>query len=354
MSVVKSTGYQIVIGNSALKALCDFLIKNEYQQTFILCDDHTIQHCLPILIATCLPLKEAAIIEVKHGESAKSLEFCAHILQTFIEHKADKNCLVVNLGGGVISDLGGFNASIYKRGIDYINIPTSLLAMADASIGGKTGIDFGGIKNVVGTFSKPKSVFIFPGFLKTLSARHYKNGLAEVFKIALVADKSLWNELKVNVPKIDPVKLIINSVTLKNKIVEKDPHDRGVRKILNFGHTIGHALESLFLGSVAELLHGEAIVIGMIVESHLALQKKTISKSVFKEISSVLFSVFAPPQLPQFSKKSLFDLMANDKKNLGSKCRFSLPDKIGSCKYDVEITEAQIKKALIFYVSSNK
>jgi 3-dehydroquinate synthase len=349
MAIIQSTSYSIVIGKNALNALSTFLKKRDYQQLFILCDDNTIKDCLPILITSCLQLKDAEIIEVESGESAKSLEFCAYILQTLLENRADKNTLFINLGGGVVSDLGGFCASIYKRGIDFVNIPTSLLAMADASVGGKTGIDLIGVKNVVGTFTQPKAVFIYPQFLNTLPEKHFKNGLAEIYKIALVADRSLWSLLKnkTSLNKID--KLIALSVALKNSIVKKDPYDRGIRKTLNFGHTVGHALESMFLEASTELLHGEAIVIGMMIESHIAFQKKLISKQMLNEINAELLTVFSPMQLPELMPETFFEFLHNDKKNTDHKLMFALPIKIGASKYDIPVKPSQIKLAIKYY-----
>jgi len=351
MPVIKSLGYNITIGNDALKKLSAFLKSAKYSSHFIICDENTIQFCLPALIMACPSLKESEIIELESGEDSKSLDFSAHIWQTLIENKADKHSLIINLGGGVVSDLGGFCASTYKRGIDFINIPTSLLAMADASVGGKTGIDFAGLKNTIGTFSQPTSVFIYPEFLKTLPERHYKNGLAEVFKIALISDKTLWNTLRTLKPDHNTEQLIVKSVTLKNKIVLKDPLDKGIRKILNFGHTIGHAIESLLLGTLNELLHGEAIVIGMLIEIHIALQKKLISKAEFEEITSALKKAFEPVKI-ELALGPVLELLKNDKKTTKNKFRFALVNKTGAGKIDVEVNESHIKKAFEYYNTS--
>ncbi len=349
MAVIKSLGYTITIGKDALKAFSAFLKKEKYSSHIIICDENTIQFCLPALIMSCPLLKEAEIIELESGEASKSLEFSAHIWQTLIENKADKHSLVINLGGGVVSDLGGFCASTYKRGIDFVNIPTSLLAMADASVGGKTGIDFASVKNVIGTFAQPKAVFVDPVFLKTLPQRHFQNGLAEIFKIALISDKKFWEELKTLDLRKDPEKLISKSIALKNTIVLKDPFDKGIRKTLNFGHSIGHAIESLLLGSENELLHGEAIVIGMMIESHLAFQKKLITKKELDEILPALKNTFIPQQIHLLDQISVLELLKNDKKNSKNKLRFALIAKTGSCRFDIEVTEAQVKKAFAFY-----
>lgn len=351
MPVIRSLGYNITIGKDALKKLSAFLRSAKYSSHFIICDENTIQFCLPTLIMNCPGLKNSEIIELESGEESKSLDFSAHIWQTLIENKADKNSLIINLGGGVVSDLGGFCASTYKRGIDFINIPTSLLAMADASVGGKTGIDFAGLKNSIGTFAQPKAVFVYPEFLKTLPQRHYKNGLAEIYKIALVSDKAFWSSLKALKPDHNSEQILIKSITLKNKIVLKDPFDKGTRKILNFGHTIGHAIESLLLGKLNELLHGEAIAIGMLIETHIAFQKKLISKTEFEEIVSSLKKIFEPAKI-ELSLASILDLLTNDKKTSKNKFRFALINKIGTGKIDVEVNELQVKKAFDHYNTS--
>lgn len=349
---IKSLKYTINTDITVLKELTIFLQKNNYSNYFILCDENTLQNCLPLLLTNCAALKQAHIIEIESGETNKTIEIVINCWHTLLENNADKNTLLINLGGGVVSDLGGFTASTYKRGIDFINIPTTLLAMADASVGGKTGFDFGGLKNSIGTITQPKAVFIYPPFLNTLSQRHINNGLAEVFKIALINNKVFWNYLKTNSKNY--LQLITKSVSLKNKIVIKDPTDKGVRKALNFGHTIGHAIESLYLNTKDELLHGEAIVIGMILESHIALQKKLITKTEFIEIIAVLNLNFKIKKQLLFTSPQLMQLIKNDKKNTNSKLKFALVNKIGGCKVDVDVTESQIQKAITYFKTSYK
>jgi len=349
MSHIRSSAYKVVVGKSALTALAGFIAKKKYTSHYIICDDNTLQFCLPTVVVSCPQLANAEVIEIENGEASKSIEIVAQILQTFIENKADKNSLIINLGGGVVSDLGGFVASIYKRGVDFVNVPTSLLAMADASIGGKTGIDFGGIKNSVGTFAQPKAVFIHPIFLNTLPQRQLKNGLAEIYKIALVSDKKFWDQLK-NVRENTLIeKTLTRSLQLKNDIVLKDPFDRASRKVLNFGHTIGHAIESLYVDSAEALLHGEAVVIGMIVESHIAFQKKLLKKNELLEIIDVLFNKFKPKALVSALLPDTLERIRNDKKTANKSFNFSLPCKIGTCKYDISVRDSQIKNALLFY-----
>lgn len=349
MSLIKSKGYSVTIGETVFAAITTFLKQEKYTSYYIVCDENTLRHCLPNLVTNCALLQSAAIIELEVGETSKSVDFCAHIWQTLLENGADKKTLMINLGGGVVSDLGGFTASVYKRGIDFINIPTSLLAMADASVGGKTGINFNALKNVIGTISQPKAVFIHPGFLNTLPARQYKNGLAEIYKIALVSDKKLWMQLKTGIKKESIEATVTKSVSLKNKIVLKDPYEKGLRKILNFGHSIGHAVESIFL---EDLLHGECIAIGMIMETHISFQKKLISKPQLNEIVETLISVFKPTSIhKRLDVAGILKLLKNDKKTLKNKYLFALINDIGSCQYDVEISEPQIKKSFDYYTS---
>ncbi|MDI1355461.1 MAG: 3-dehydroquinate synthase [bacterium] len=348
MASLKSIGYKIIIEEDSFKALTAFLKQSNYSATFILCDENTLKHCLPTLITQVPKLRQAEIIEIEAGELSKAVEICVMICQTLIEQRADRNVLLLNLGGGVVSDLGGFTASVYKRGISFVHLPTSLLAMADASVGGKTGIDLNGIKNCIGTFAQPDGVFINPSFLNTLPERHFKNGLAEIIKIALVYDKPFWNRLK---KPISAKELVEKSVSLKNKIVLKDPYDKGLRNILNFGHTIGHAVEGLLMNSKEPLLHGEAISIGMIVESHLALQKKLLSRSDYSEVIATLCTLVPAKALHSLSFDSILSLLTNDKKTSGKKVRFSLITGIGSCKTDVVVSDLQIRKAIDAYHS---
>ncbi len=350
MPPIKSNNYSIEIGMDAFDHLNAFLKKNPYSAYFILCDENTLQHCLPLLVTSCPKLIEAHIIEIESGEASKSINVCIHLWQTLMEHELDKNALIINLGGGVVSDLGGFCASVYKRGISFINVPTSFLAMADASVGGKTGVDFNNVKNALGTFAHPKAVFVNPIFLNTLPKRHYRNGLAEIYKIALVSNDSLWKTLKSNEKK-NAQYLIRRSVTLKNKIVLKDPFDKGLRKILNFGHTIGHAVEASYLNTANELLHGEAILIGMIIESHLALQKKLLSETNFLEIISQLELELDFLRPTNLKLDLILPKIINDKKNSNKKLLFSLIDKIGSCQINIQINQKQIEKSLEFYNS---
>jgi 3-dehydroquinate synthase len=348
MATLRSLGYNVIIGKTALPRLSAFVSRNSFSSVVILCDENTLQYCLPLLITSCPELAGADIIEIESGEASKSLEICDHIWQTLAENNTDRNALLINLGGGVVSDLGGFCASVYKRGIKFINVPTSLLSMADASVGGKTGIDHHNIKNLVGTFAQPEAVFVDPAFLQTLPQRHIHNGMAEICKMALIADKKFWSELNSGNKKLDPEKLVTRSLELKNGIVLKDPSDKALRKTLNFGHTIAHALEMQSLLSGGGLLHGEAVFSGMIVESHIAWQKKLLSKTEMTEIVSGLKKEISA-SARALSFDNLISFMRHDKKNQDRKMLFSLPDAIGSCLCDIPVTELQVQKAFDFY-----
>jgi 3-dehydroquinate synthase len=350
MALIRSLGYNVVVGRRAIPSLRAFLKRNNYASHFILCDENTLQHCLPLLITACPELANAHVIEIESGEMSKSIEFCVHIWQTLAENNAGRDTLLVNLGGGVVSDLGGFCASVYKRGIDFVNVPTSLLAMADASIGGKTAIDFGGLKNLVGMFAQPKGVFIEPGFLQTLPERHFDNGMAEIYKMALIADAKLWTELHADKNRLKIETVVMRVLELKNRIVIKDPYDRGPRKILNFGHTIGHALEMKEEEAGKDILHGEAVLIGMIIECHIAWQKKLLAKPSLTSVADALFSKCGY-KVATLRAEELLVRMRNDKKNRKNKLVFALISSIGKCVPDVEVSEAQIKRAFDFYNS---
>ncbi len=347
--MIKSLGYTIYIGEKVFKDLSSFLKKQKYSNCFILCDENTFKHCLPGLIIQCKELKDAEIFEIESGENSKSLQLCSQLWETLLSYNADKNALIINLGGGVVSDLGGFVASVYKRGIDFINIPTSLLAMADASVGGKTGIDFSGLKNSIGTITQPKGVFIFPEFLETLPKRHIANGMAEIYKMALISDKVLWKKLQS--AKILDNTFITRSVLLKNNFVKKDPLDKGVRKALNFGHTVGHAIESVLLASEVDILHGEAVLAGMICESKISLKKKLISKKEFDEIVNTLTQKFTFAPLPALLFGEMVKATVNDKKNTKLQIQSALLNGIGKNKINVAVTPMEILESLEFYNS---
>ncbi|MDG1719614.1 MAG: 3-dehydroquinate synthase [Flavobacteriales bacterium] len=329
MKEIKADNYSIWIGEKSISKLD----VSKYSKIGILVDENTKEFCLPLLSK----IKKSIVIEIKSAEENKNIDSCNLIWEALSQNSFDRNSLLINLGGGVIGDMGGFCASTYKRGIDFIQIPTSLLAMVDASVGGKLGIDFNGLKNHVGLFSNPKSVIINPKFLETLAENELKSGFAEVVKHALITDKNLWNHLKnSNLLDLDWEEIIENSVQIKNKIVMSDPKEKGERKKLNFGHTFGHAIESYYLQKGTPILHGEAIFMGIILESELS----SLSVSEKNDIKNYILSNFSLPYTP--SKSNLLNFLRNDKKNFEEKINFSLLEGIGNCTINNLFSEDEL------------
>jgi 3-dehydroquinate synthase len=347
--MIKAGTYNIQT-SSAFSALRAFLKKGKYSKYFVICDGNTLSNCLAILLTNVPELSAAEIIETESGEENKTLEICAGIWQSMIEQETSRDALVVNLGGGVICDLGGFCASVFKRGVSFIHIPTTLLAMCDASVGGKTGIDMLNVKNVIGSFSFPSAVFVDKVFLQTLPERHFYNGLAEVFKIALVSDGALFNYLEKHQGRADVQKLIDKSISLKCKIVKADPFDKGRRRVLNFGHSIGHAIESLSMQKGHDVLHGEAVIVGMIMESHIAMQKKMLSEKELIRIVSLFLGFYEKLDF-EFTENEILQFLTQDKKNRKGKFLFSLITRAGAAKWDMKVKPAEIRKAVSFYHS---
>ena len=247
---IRSIGYDVVFDDT-LAGLFDFVQTTPYSKILILTDRNTSEHCLPVLRAAAPAFDDYDVIEVDPGEENKNIEFCEGIWRTMLDFGADRQSLLINLGGGVVTDMGGFAASTFKRGIDFIQVPTTLLSQVDASVGGKTGIDMGNVKNIIGTFAQPKAVFIAARFLATLDKRQLVSGFAEVIKHGLIADKAFYEEVKVLDAASLSLKHISHSVAIKNSVVTQDPHEKGLRKILNFGHTVGR-YRGLFVGQRQE------------------------------------------------------------------------------------------------------
>lgn len=349
MNSISLSDYEIIFDDS-LKSLSVFLSENKYSAVFVLVDENTKEHCLPLLKSVITDFK---VIETRSGEEHKNLLTCESIWQQLIEQGADRKSLMVNLGGGVIGDMGGFAAGCYKRGIDFVNVPTTLLSQVDSSIGGKLGIDFKYGKNLIGLFRNPKRVVVASSFFKTLPQRQFVNGWAEIFKHALIKDKALWELYKttgITTCAMNPV--VYASLLIKKAVVEEDPFERGVRKILNFGHTIGHAIEAYSLEYEADsLLHGEAIAIGMICEAFLSMRKCGLKEDELKEVQTLLLTHFPKRDIAAFNKDVLLDIMRSDKKNEGVKTMFALLQEIGSCVYDVEVRQSEITEALDYYIA---
>ncbi len=333
----------IVISDNALEYLANFVNSRDFEGIFVLSDENTAQHCVPLLQGF-----DFEAITIDAGEEHKSLSTCESVFDILIERGANRKSLLINVGGGVVGDMGGFSAAVFQRGIYFINVPTSLLAMVDAAIGGKLGVDYKGLKNYIGLFKEPLGVFIHPPFLKTLPDRETKAGYAEMLKHALIYDADHWVELQ----EFNPRRFknqITTSVAIKNEIVEEDLHENGLRKLLNFGHTIGHAVESWFLeNSEASLLHGEAVALGILCESYLS-QKNGLDEGELQAIVKCIQNLYTLPKLDDANWDELIKLMGADKKNTVQGINFTLLEEIGSATIDNYCTPQEIKEALAWY-----
>jgi 3-dehydroquinate synthase len=317
---------------------------------FILADENSLKCCYPLVLDRVKRMKEAEIIEIESGEENKNIDVCHNIWSALSSLGADRQSLLINLGGGVIGDMGGFAAATFKRGIAFIHIPTTLLAQVDASIGGKLGIDLGHLKNEIGLFCDPAGVFIYPGFLSTLDKRQQLSGFAEIVKHGLIADAGYWKKIRAWTVEEPFANFVSRSIEIKNEIVKKDPQEKGPRKALNFGHTIGHAVESWSLeGGGAQLLHGEAIAIGMVCESWLSAERCGLDKSLLNEITSFILHTFKTIQLEKFDDLRLIELMRHDKKNSGDKINFTLLSDIGKAEINRTCSVEEIKRSLRYY-----
>jgi len=351
MKTIQSDHYPIYFDNS-IAELVKFVKHGHYSRFFILTDEHTAKYCLPLVKPHFAGMDNFDIIEINSGEESKDIDFCIGIWKMLIDFGADRQSLLINLGGGVISDMGGFVASTFKRGIDFVHVPTTLLSQVDASVGGKTGIDIDRIKNIIGTFTQPKAVFIAYELLKTLPPRQILSGVAEMLKHGLIADANYWDELKNSDLSKPSVQLIHQSIAIKNKVVIEDPTEKGLRKSLNFGHTVGHAIETnSLLNDDNPLTHGEAIAIGMICEAYLSHKKLGMSKNELDEIVRVFMSLYPKYDIEDSSHKALCSLMLKDKKNQNGRINCTFLTRIGECKLDNICTDEELCESLGYYAS---
>ncbi|MEX2597576.1 MAG: 3-dehydroquinate synthase [Salibacteraceae bacterium] len=315
-----------------------------YSKLIVLTDDQTQKHCLPIFQAH-LHGHEFLHINVKGGEKSKSIDNAQYVWKKLLNAAIDRDAILICLGGGVVSDLGGYAASCYKRGIRLINVPTTHLAMTDAALGGKNAINFGGLKNQIGTVLPPIVVWINTAFLSSLPKRELLSGWVETVKHALIADREFWNIIRVT-PIDDLIldnEVLKKSALIKNAIAAQDPMDKGIRQALNFGHTIGHALEAN-----SKLLHGEAIAFGLLAESYLSNKICGLPEDDLYAISTYLQCYKDPLSGAQIDHHALIDRMSNDKKNLNGRVRFSLIANIGEPKVGLNATLEQMESAISF------
>lgn len=338
-------GEHIVVSDQALNYLKNFLESKNYSRVFVLVDENTAKYCLPHLGDV-----DYHKIQIESGEVNKNLDTCTKIWDALMHGKADRHSVLINLGGGVIGDIGGFCASTYQRGIDFIQAPTSLLAMVDASVGGKTGIDYRDYKNFIGVFAEPAMVFIQPKLLETLPERHFMAGYAEMLKHGLIADADYWRGLgEVNKRRM---KLQIEkSVEVKSMIVEEDPHEKGRRKWLNFGHTIGHAVESYCLEKGRDMIHGEAVAAGMFMEAIISA-KTGLTHEDIHQIRDVLSRLYPKAPIELSEGTEIWRYALGDKKNKSGHVNCTLLTAVGQAIYDVRIHYPEFQEALKIYLSS--
>ncbi len=332
-----------------------WLTARGYAGWVIITDENTHRHCLPLL-AEWLREQPKLVIQVPAGERHKHLDTCRYIWEEMFRGGVGRRWCCLNLGGGVIGDMGGFAAATFKRGMDFVQIPTTLLSQVDASVGGKLGIDFYGVKNSIGLFANPIAVWVDVRFLRTLPEREIRSGYAEVVKHALIADGEQWKklmELK-DLTAVDWEPIIAHSVDIKREIVQEDPYEQGRRKALNFGHTVGHAVESYLLQQEERLLHGEAVAVGMIAEAWLSRETGHLAAEDLAAVSRYCLSVYGFQGIPEESYPRLMELMRQDKKNDTAAINFTLLDRPGACTVNGTATVEVIARSLDYYNSLGK
>ncbi len=347
--------HRIMLPNYVVYLEDENALKEHIHQGFskiaIVADENTLVHCYPVLKEWVQ--EDIPVIIIPAGEQYKNLNTASFIWEKMMTLGMDRHSLIINLGGGVIGDMGGWAASAYMRGIQFIQLPTTLLSMVDSSIGGKLGIDFHGYKNLIGAIQDPMGVFIFSWFLKTLSQDQIKSGFAEMLKHGLIGDATHFKELTDEpwaASAIHPDN-IYRSIEIKKEVVTADPYEKNVRKILNFGHTIGHAIERYHLSAGSPILHGEAIATGMVIETMISHRLGLLSQNECDAIINALIKIYGhqPAHIPLM--EVLMEGMQMDKKNKGGKVRFSLLQSLGQAVYDEEVPDKIIKDATHSYLS---
>lgn len=340
-----------ILGKDALEKSVPKITK--YNRVIIITDGNVFEHCLPLLKSKIPELESADIIITKFGEENKSLEQLCVIWDELTKLNADRDDLIINLGGGVVTDIGGMAAGTFKRGLTFVNIPTTLLGMVDAAIGGKTGIDYLGFKNQVGLFVSPSVVVVDPLFLSTLEHVHWQSGFAEVLKYGLIMDNELWHKLDGRkFTEVDNWNyFIIKAARNKIDIVEFDKMEKGIRKNLNFGHTIGHAIESYYLKTDAPVTHGMAIAAGMICETWISSHLFNMECKKANYIVDTIDNNFGRLKIGESDLPEIMTLMKQDKKVRKDKYNFSLLRKIGKAVHDVIVDDKLIVDSLNFYIN---
>lgn len=344
MATIQATGYEITFVGSAAE-VAELIPVNDYDEVVFLCDTNTKHHCFSILRSH---FPTSPIITIPAGEQDKNLNTCQQVWTDMFKLNLGRNTLLVNLGGGMVSDLGGFVASTYKRGIDFLNIPTTLLSMVDATVGGKTGIDFNNIKNGLGLFSNPQQVVIYPGFLKTLPETECLSGFAEMLKHGLLADENHLYALMESgqKPLVNDTATLQRSVQIKLEVVQQDPFEKGLRKVLNLGHTVGHALESYCLAQHKPIPHGHAVALGLVAELWLSVETCGFPQEKAEAVNKYLVALYGHTLNIDIAIDNLASFAINDKKNRKKSLNFSLLKDVGQPVYDVEVSPELFTRAV--------
>ncbi len=355
MTSIQSTGYSIHFNEDAYQQLNDYLSSDHISTVFVLVDENTHKHCYAEFLSNLSIKKEVKVIEIKAGETHKNITTCVAVWKKLTDFGADRKSLLINLGGGMVTDLGGFVASTFKRGIKFINIPTTLLSMVDASVGSKTGVDLDNLKNLIGLFSNPEMVLIDSNYLQTLSARETRSGVAEIIKYGLTFDRKLLDDIKndnwKNISKLNVI--IYQSITIKNDVVLQDPKEEGLRKVLNYGHTVGHAIESYFLEhkTLENLTHGEAIAIGMVIEAYLSYKLHNFPLTELTALKEYISKTFGKTIIATEHYTTILGLMKHDKKNINGSIRYILLKDVSDFVINATAPTELVVEGLDYYSS---
>ena len=343
---------KVIITNNATEELENIISESQNDKFFILTDSNTNKNCLNMLHCS-EPIANAHIITIKADDTNKNIESTTHVWKELSDNGCTRHSCLINIGGGMVTDLGGFAASTFKRGIDFINIPTTLLSMVDASVGGKTGINFNGLKNEIGVFNDAKAVIIDTAFLKTLDQHNICSGYAEMLKHSLLKDNKMWAQhINFNLysPDFDPLlNMIKESVEVKERIVSEDPHESGIRKALNLGHTAGHAFESYAMHTNRPILHGYAVAYGIICELYLSHALQGFPLDKMRQTVNFIKENYGRMNITCDDYESLYSLMKHDKKNTGNEINFTLLKDVGDIKINQTVSKELILESLDFY-----
>jgi len=355
MTSIQSTNYSIHFDDDGYLQVNNYLDSDEISSVFVLVDENTHVHCLSKFQQKLSVKKDIKVITIKSGEIHKNITTCVTVWKELTQLGADRKSILINLGGGMVTDLGGFVASTFKRGIKFINIPTSLLSMVDASVGSKTGVDLDNLKNLVGLFSNPEMVLIDTDYLITLPAREMRSGIAEIIKYGLTFDPKLLIEIKSdnwkNISKLNTI--IYQSIAIKNDVVLQDPKEENLRKVLNYGHTVGHAIESYFLEhpELENLTHGEAVAIGMVIEAYLSHKLHNFPETELASLKEYIHKTYGKTKIETKHYTDILDLMKHDKKNINGSIRYILLKDISDFVINATAPTELVVEGLDYYNS---